>query len=61
MTQEKYGEVPTALAFDALVLTYDRKMRKNIGTIYPKIYYCDPNDLDFGEDRDRFLKDLKDC
>lgn len=51
----------TALAFDALILTYDKKMRKNIGSIYKKIYYCNPDDPDFSGDRDKFLTELKDC
>ena len=51
----------TALAFDAALLTYDKKLRRNAGQVYPKIYYCDPQDKEFGQDSDNFLRELKTC
>lgn len=47
-----------ALAFDAYLLTYDKKLRRNAGAIYDKIYYCDPDDKEFGEDTLNFLTTL---
>lgn len=51
----------TALAFDASVLTYDLRFKKNAGQVYPRIYYCDPQNKDFGSDTDGFLKELQEC
>ncbi len=48
----------TALAFDAMILTYDKKMRRNIGGVYKKIYYCDPREKEFSDDQANFLAEL---
>ncbi|MBI4994694.1 PIN domain-containing protein [Candidatus Peregrinibacteria bacterium] len=53
--------VSTALAFDAVLLTYDQRLRRNAGQVYPKIYYCDSQNKEFGQDSDKFLRELKNC
>lgn len=53
-----YLIVSTALAFDACVLTYDKGMRRELGKVYPKIFYCDPNDNEFRDDYQKFLDEL---
>lgn len=54
-----YLILSTALAFDAHLLTYDKKLRRNAGKIYNKIYYCDPDDKEFGNDTEKFIKSLR--
>lgn len=54
-----YLILSTALAFDAHLITYDKKLRRNAGQIYDKIYYCDPDDKEFGNDLEKFLINIK--
>lgn len=53
-----YLILSTALAFDAHLITYDKKLRRNAGEIYDKIYYCDPDDKEFGGDMERLFKKI---
>ncbi len=53
-----YLILSTALAFDAHLITYDKKLRRNAGEIYDKVYYCDPYDKEFGHDTGNLLRKI---
>lgn len=49
--------INTGLDYDAQILTFDKQMRKRVGEVYPKIYYC--SDIGSMEDESHlFIKDL---
>jgi len=45
------------LEYDAQILTFDKEIRKNLGTYYPSVYYCSPIG-NMQDESERFLQDL---